>query len=1121
MYYFMNKKFSTLVASLLLATAFGTVQARKYPGGHGGNTGNSGGSVPPTTEVKTTLCGANTAISAEMKAGELLNAKNYYFVKSKDNRYLSVDDKGGFHARLVENPATLDELNHALWKIEPQVTEDGGVTRFVLTNKATGLYFAYDPTAEENVTNLGGNYPNWKWFDNKYSNFGELKPLTVVYAGGDKTMYLKATGIWGDVSPVTVNTKDFKASDALELKIAKAGTYVLSAADLNKETSKAGVKYMQLNFGEDNENNIFAEKYQAQEFDDTENASVKGFKLGLAEKQACDGYDYHVSADDKREHYLVLNKVSDKGELTNQYVHIDTAYYASTGDSYKLYNKIALSKKSVNVKDNKLTDNYFEQGLPVDAYRFQFIKNLANDSVWVRSLVEAVELSEKTEKNVYNDKRVGAYTKWGWSWDWTLNVPTSVDPGKRANGVNNGDGMNVVLSHCTLEGETEKVITFYTCDEGNPADNYVNLLAYDGVSQNYTTIAGGYYTISVKGTDKKAYHNFCGDNALSAEALQEYTHMPAYQWVVEPVIKNGEMTAVSPVTVTNRETGKPFPGNSYVQFVKAEGLAANEIDLGGTIYVFNRIEPTEFGYYNGIAEDEAELETYRLTYLSGLAAAGANLEVGLTADEVLKVGAEGVDFTLVPTTKEPQTYGVEEELERVAYKLMANGKYVVNNASENGVVKYMLTDDEENASVFYLKENNCVDGTHYYALLEIVQPELRSANDDDCTYLKAGVDDVTAELRPECACCWDVVATRTSAFALTKSTTPLYRRLGVTNAEDGLADLTVQNAKIFRVNATAKEYLYEDANSVYSAGKGINFLGVEGKGDNKLAAITVDTAYVRNETTMPQYLFVMGYKYHEAGMMCPENDEHNDADYIAKFGDCGHKVPTQAYATGRYLVNFADSVAVDEIKADYIWNNKYTRLGFVEAKHIGDTLVIYRNGQPSTAAADSIFLGDNKHNKKTDAAALHAAHENGIKNAVFALRLTGTGEADFLIETEGDKKIPSQYKGAWVAIKNGVPVVANYASYTDAIADAEIFNIEATTEEATANEAIEAAGVQVIGGQGVVTVQGAAGKVITVADILDRTIANQVAASDNVTIAAPAGVVVVAVEGEATKVVVK
>ena len=77
------------------------------------------------------------------------------------------------------------------------------------------------------------------------------------------------------------------------------------------------------------------------------------------------------------------------------------------------------------------------------------------------------------------------------------------------------------------------------------------------------------------------------------------------------------------------------------------------------------------------------------------------------------------------------------------------------------------------------------------------------------------------------------------------------------------------------------------------------------------------------------------------------------------------------------------------------------------------------------------------------------------------------------------------------------------------------------TGDATANEAIEAAGVQVIGGQGVVTVQGAAGKVVTVANILGQTIANQVATSDNVTIAVPAGIVVVAVDGEATKVVVK
>ena len=44
---------------------------------------------------------------------------------------------------------------------------------------------------------------------------------------------------------------------------------------------------------------------------------------------------------------------------------------------------------------------------------------------------------------------------------------------------------------------------------------------------------------------------------------------------------------------------------------------------------------------------------------------------------------------------------------------------------------------------------------------------------------------------------------------------------------------------------------------------------------------------------------------------------------------------------------------------------------------------------------------------------------------------------------------------------------------------------------------------------------------VTVANILGQTIANQVAVSDNVTIAVPAGIVVVAVDGEATKVVVK
>ena len=74
----------------------------------------------------------------------------------------------------------------------------------------------------------------------------------------------------------------------------------------------------------------------------------------------------------------------------------------------------------------------------------------------------------------------------------------------------------------------------------------------------------------------------------------------------------------------------------------------------------------------------------------------------------------------------------------------------------------------------------------------------------------------------------------------------------------------------------------------------------------------------------------------------------------------------------------------------------------------------------------------------------------------------------------------------------------------------------------TANEAIAASEVVVAATDGAVVVKGAAGKAVVVTNILGQTLANEVVSSDNATIAVPAGIVVVAVEGEeAAKVVVK
>ena len=75
---------------------------------------------------------------------------------------------------------------------------------------------------------------------------------------------------------------------------------------------------------------------------------------------------------------------------------------------------------------------------------------------------------------------------------------------------------------------------------------------------------------------------------------------------------------------------------------------------------------------------------------------------------------------------------------------------------------------------------------------------------------------------------------------------------------------------------------------------------------------------------------------------------------------------------------------------------------------------------------------------------------------------------------------------------------------------------------ATSSDEVAVSEVTVIAGKGKVTIANAAGKKVVISNILGQTVANTIITSDNATIAAPAGVVVVAVEGEeAVKAIVK
>ena len=210
----------------------------------------------------------------------------------------------------------------------------------------------------------------------------------------------------------------------------------------------------------------------------------------------------------------------------------------------------------------------------------------------------------------------------------------------------------------------------------------------------------------------------------------------------------------------------------------------------------------------------------------------------------------------------------------------------------------------------------------------------------------------------------------------------------------------------------------------------------------------------------------------------------------------GIKVETKADAAEvrNYLWNPADSASYyDEGKASYVTDKKY----HIDNDTEKDVKAMFR--QATWVNADSL-------NTVVAGKEVGLNPENGLNAYKFQIVLKDAA-------TEGEYVIRSVADGKYLKNINGKVA---FGTSADALV------VTVGEGIATANEAIAAeSGVQVIGGQGVVTVQGAAGKVITVANILGQTIANQVAASDNVTIAVPAGIVVVAVDGEATKVVVK
>ena len=1171
----MNKKFSTLLAGVMLVSAF-------------------------TVDAATTTTPANG---------------KSYLLQTGTSTYLSanIDKTSGGYGQLLNgglNTNSLADVVSGTWKVTSKTTAGSPVYTF--TNKVTGTTLSVDPTtatkageiATANITLAGGSVSEWA-----------LQSGTLVsYFKTDSVYYLQANGrnvqlYKGKVSDATSNGLAITADDMAGQDIP------LFAEDLN--TLMRSV---------DSDDNFFALSM------DPEVSKGKANHLTATGLHATDVAGGYVTLQAK-------DKKNAKGE--DLYVVVDTAYYEGTETSGQLlkytYDKFPADhrlngsynfKFTYNVKDDKLyvqvkevADMLTADQIGVASDKFaEAVKVNNNNSKWSN---QGYTVRTRSDKFIYMAKLDGTYVL-------TLNTTATED----------GKG-NI--------SSTQNVTVTTSAD-------YTNL--------TLTTMTDGVYLIQYKSTggnkpkqnEAYAIANLAGDFGWVALARnQEFRHMPAAQWVVK---KNGT-SSIAPISITNREFNEQpvsiLPATT--QLFAVEGKTNEVFYFNGSVkdtVSFIKVDDalvkdTKLGY-KYVSANESKVQTFTFNYLHGLAL-DKYLYTPAGKDSIVRVDENDArsNFRLELVAKDDK-YGYEDGLVRNVYYVYTTKEGKKSYLSyDTTTKKYMM---KSNPTPFFLKENNCIDGKHYYALVEanlyknalnfgtsiwypaseagkkaneartfgnlgytatsevlfynengsaivldnseacdlyayslkdgvvtlqsIGATNTSSASTSYAIGVKVSVDDNTLDLTQGdihdklTEGLWREI--RTSAFAVEIDDSPLYRRfnneaLGE-SATDGVDSLAF-------VESIRNEYLMDEWNKNLQD-KDVDYVGIwnKDKAEGRLF-FHIDTTWVNRGlgNIKPQYLISVARNDQPGTPGVPCTYEHNHYDNNGNLVDaahCGHAIQGHAgFAYGKYLVNFSDSVAaLDARKAkvnpykfstNSSSNSAYTRVGFVKAIHAGDSLFVLTNGFETMdpAKLDTATIIANYKKAKLEHFIVDLVGDKH-KNVTWSFRYVNPDNAGsvakegvdnaFLFESnvygnqkdavdgqyttvygDADKAIAPTSAVAWLKMHNGCLVLTDRAAQFDAVKTAGdgalVFNVDRMTEDdkfVTSNDEIATDGVSVVAGNGTITVQGAAGKSVVITNILGKVVAETVLTSDNATIAVPAGIVAVAVDGEeAVKVVVK
>ena len=1090
----MNKKFSTLLAGAALL-----------------------GAVTANGAVKLNQ-GANNGLY-QLKAG---------------SAFLSITENSTTHEdeiKMVSHSSA--NLGGTMWCVTVDAENQGQNPKYDFTNKIgkfLGLEIstikgkAAAPLAAVPAV-VGGDLSGWK-FSPVFKN-GVEKSVLYSYFTNDSVIGLKVNTS-GDVEMVKTiaTTAGITAAGFTEFELVEAASIVVSGADelntiFGTQDKKAGItlKFTPDVLG-DGAVNYFTEK------------------------------KFTVEASGTANYFHVLR--------ADSYLYVDTAYTNAVGgakflaynwsnlkDTYKTGTKNhATPKDSINATDLS------------DQYKFMFTYWPSNDSLEIQVKQSLLKTSETYWKDV--------------------TATTAMQN-----------------QHISLQELLKDKVRILTVDAAQNTKIELGFAGCKVLPTTKTTVDDGVYVIRNAKTGKYYAAPLYNESASSKYEwvtldIQDATHMPAYQWVV--LKKNvTDKNKVSAVDLYNREYNDGTAADATLQLNKNAGAtymyAASFGDSLEFIPVAKEIYTDKYVGYKHLTNDELITNKYTFNYWHPYA---SDKFIGVK-DSTMNVLEGKKAFTLKSSYKEhAYGYNPSEEVSGNADKkitgripglvrpvrtmyIITNGETTFRNHNVAVESKYKLSKyypNTTNDSV-YFKENNHIEGNHYYAILEATSAGAISTH-------KAGVSDYDASATLKAQVMGE---TRTSAFAIAPDETPLYRQFN----NELLGENVDNSADSLMFKETIRgEYLMDEHNGAL-LNKDVDYAGIwsEGKADGKLA-FRIDTAWLTRGAgkVKPQYL-VSAYRELIEGekiIPCTETGKHITADGQVTEDpyQCVHAVhvKTPAFIYGKYLVNYSDSAAAVAARKEalnpYLFNTKavsnssYTRVGFVPAVQYGDTLIVL-TGKYKAMTADQLknegiesimavykkdypkfinVLSGDKHKNVTwsfryvnpDKAALAYVDGKEGENNSFLIEsnvyATGTDGDNQYQTIKGDlaKAIAPNEAAAWLKMHNGCLVLTDASSTFGAAKTggdgALVFNAYSKTEDddmVTSNDNINnVEGVSVVAGNGTVTVQGAAGKSVVITNILGKVVAETVLTSDNATIAVPAGIVAVAVDGEeAVKVVVK